>query len=131
MVMNQVTALFTRRYKCMFFWTWQNGLSRNCVSSSSTRLGGWNIGNMLHRTSYKRSKEKCQERLNYRLFKKVLDGLFIFYCGANVFIFLMHLYLLTHLFPMHPFSSPWKHRKIVRFSDVSEARERMHWEQMG
>ena len=26
--------------------------------------------------------------------------------------------LLTHLFLMHPFSSPWKHQKTVRFSDI-------------
>ena len=26
---------------------------------------------------------------------------------------------LTHSFPMHLFSTPWKHQKIVRFSDVS------------
>ena len=25
---------------------------------------------------------------------------------------------LTHLFPMHPFSTPWKHQTIVWFSDV-------------
>ena len=25
---------------------------------------------------------------------------------------------LTHLFPMNPFSTPWKHQKTVRFSDV-------------
>ena len=25
---------------------------------------------------------------------------------------------LTHSFPMHPFSTPWKHQKTVRFSDV-------------
>ena len=25
---------------------------------------------------------------------------------------------LTHLFPMHPFSTPWKHQKISRFPDV-------------
>ena len=25
---------------------------------------------------------------------------------------------LTHSFPMHPFSTPWKHEKTVRFSDV-------------
>ena len=25
---------------------------------------------------------------------------------------------LTHLFPMHPFSTPWKHQKTVRFFDV-------------
>ena len=35
--------------------------------------------------------------------------------------------LLTHLFPMHPFSIPWKHRKTVR----SGGREKLHWEQMG
>ena len=26
---------------------------------------------------------------------------------------------LTHSFPMHPFSAPWKHQKTVRSSDVS------------
>ena len=26
--------------------------------------------------------------------------------------------ILTHSFPMHPFSTPWKHPKTVRFSDV-------------
>ena len=25
---------------------------------------------------------------------------------------------LTHLFRMHPFSTPWKHQKTLRFSDV-------------
>ena len=25
---------------------------------------------------------------------------------------------LTHSFPMHPFSTPWKHQKTLRFSDV-------------
>ena len=25
---------------------------------------------------------------------------------------------LTHSFPMHPFSNPWKHLTTVRFSDV-------------
>ena len=39
---------------------------------------------------------------------------------------------LTHSFPMHPFSTPWKHQKTLRFSDVfREGRERVHWEQMG
>ena len=27
-------------------------------------------------------------------------------------------FTLTHLFPMHPFSTPWKHQKTVRFSYV-------------
>ena len=35
---------------------------------------------------------------------------------------------LTHSLPMHPFSTPWKHQKTVRFSGVSE---RVHWERMG
>ena len=26
--------------------------------------------------------------------------------------------LLNHVFPMHPFSTPWKYQKTVRFSDV-------------
>ena len=26
--------------------------------------------------------------------------------------------LLTHLFPMHPLSTPWEHQKALRFSDV-------------
>ena len=26
--------------------------------------------------------------------------------------------VLTHLFPMHPFSIPWKHQKTLRFFDV-------------
>ena len=28
------------------------------------------------------------------------------------------LFLLAHLFSIHPFSIPWKHQKIVRFSTV-------------
>ena len=31
---------------------------------------------------------------------------------------------------MHPFSTPWKHQKIVKFFDVSGGRERMHCEQI-
>ena len=33
---------------------------------------------------------------------------------------------LTHLFPMRPFSTPWKHQKTVRWKD-----ERVHWERIG
>ena len=40
-------------------------------------------------------------------------------------------FVLTHLFPMHPFTTPWKHQKTVKFSDVFMGRERMHLEQMG
>ena len=38
--------------------------------------------------------------------------------------------LMTHLFPMHPFSTPWKYQKTRRFSDISRGREMVHWEQM-
>ena len=31
---------------------------------------------------------------------------------------------LTHSFPMHPFSTPLKHRKTVRFSDVSKGKRK-------
>ena len=31
---------------------------------------------------------------------------------------------LTYLFPVHPFSSPEKHQKTLRFSDVFRDRER-------
>ena len=27
--------------------------------------------------------------------------------------------ILTHLFPMHPFSTPWKHQKALRFFDFT------------
>ena len=40
-------------------------------------------------------------------------------------------FLLTHLFPMHPFSNPWEHQKTVRSSDVFRGRERLHWEKTG
>ena len=32
--------------------------------------------------------------------------------------------MLTHLFPMHPFSTRWKHQKTVRFSDVFRGQRR-------
>ena len=37
---------------------------------------------------------------------------------------------LTYSFPMHLLSTPYKHQKTLRFSDV-EGRERVHWKQMG
>ena len=39
--------------------------------------------------------------------------------------------LLTRLFPMHPFFTPWKHQKTVQFSDVFRGRKRVHLEKMG
>ena len=35
--------------------------------------------------------------------------------------------LLTHSFPMHPFSTPWKHLMFLMFSGY---RKRVYWEQM-
>ena len=36
----------------------------------------------------------------------------------HCFNFSAHTYQLTHSFPMHPFSTPWKHEETLRFSDV-------------
>ena len=38
---------------------------------------------------------------------------------------------LTYSFPMHPFSTPWKHQKTERFWCFQGGRERVHWEWMG
>ena len=32
---------------------------------------------------------------------------------------------------MHPFSTPWKHQKTLRFPMFSGGTERVHWERMG
>ena len=37
------------------------------------------------------------------------------------------LFALTYLFPVHPFSTPWKHQKTPGFLMFSRGRERMHW----
>ena len=39
--------------------------------------------------------------------------------------------LLTHLLPIHPFTTPWKQQKALRFSHVLWARERLYLEQIG
>ena len=39
--------------------------------------------------------------------------------------------LLTYLFPLHTFSTPWKHQKIFGFLMFSGGRERVHWERKG
>ena len=42
------------------------------------------------------------------------------------------LSILTHLFLMHPFSTPYKNiRKCYGFLMLSGGRERVHWEEMG
>ena len=41
---------------------------------------------------------------------------------------------LTRLLPMDPFSTPRKHQKALRFSDIFRGgggRERVHWKQVG
>ena len=37
---------------------------------------------------------------------------------AWLFTWILVVNALTHLFPMHPFSTPWKHQETLRFSDV-------------
>ena len=37
---------------------------------------------------------------------------------VQILIFPKHTYLLTHSFPIHSFSTPWKHQKTIRLSDV-------------
>ena len=56
----------------MVFWTWQNGVSTN------------NCRNMLHRMSYKTSE--YLESLNYKLFLKNLNTLYIYYYTIKALI---------------------------------------------
>ena len=37
---------------------------------------------------------------------------------------------LIHSFLVHPFSTRWKHKKALRFTDVFRGRKRVHWERM-
>ena len=47
---------------------------------------------------------------------------YLFFCGC------IYRPLLTYLFPLHPFSTPWKHQKIFGFLMFSGGREKVHWE---
>ena len=38
--------------------------------------------------------------------------------------------LLSHLFQMHPFFTPWKHQKTLKFSYGFRGVERVHWVQI-
>ena len=38
---------------------------------------------------------------------------------------------LSDMFSMHPFSTPWKHKKTLRFSDVLGGGEGVNWKRMG
>ena len=52
----------------------------------------------------------------------------LFCFSANL---LVSMVFLTYSFPMHPFSTPWKHQKTLRFFMFSGgSRERMHCERM-
>ena len=46
----------------------------------------------------------------------VWEGPKLFYCSYSVQPICQ--IVLTHLFPMHPFFTHWKHQKTLRFSDV-------------
>ena len=35
---------------------------------------------------------------------------------------------LTHSFPMHPFSTPWKHQKCLKTSDLFSGYKKGAWE---
>ena len=37
---------------------------------------------------------------------------------------------LIHSLPMHPFSTPWKHQKTLRFLMLSGGTKRVHWKRM-
>ena len=53
----------------------------------------------------------------YWVFKLFLHRIFLRFTSADSYL---HVFSakLTHSFPLHPFSTPWKHRKTLRFSDV-------------
>ena len=39
-------------------------------------------------------------------------------CKKKICFIIVNLTFLTHSFPTHPFSTPWKHQKTLLFSDV-------------
>ena len=51
--------------------------------------------------------------VRWRIYKKVVR-----LCSKTVSYVLKLWNYLTHLLSMHPFSTPWKHQKTVRFSAV-------------
>ena len=59
---------------------------------------------VLIKTSWRRVEDVFWRR------RRMFAGLVLAYYWVSI--------LLTHSFPMHPFSSPWKHQKTVRFSEV-------------
>ena len=75
-------------------------------------LKQWLLCNMPVGDSRRRATERYAAVGSYSCyaFPKSMLKLFI--------IFLNLHFHLTDLFPMHPFFTPWKHQKTVRFSDV-------------
>ena len=66
-----------------------------------------------------------------------LNLVFFYYATSYYFLTIscfgkrtLHI-LLTHSFPMHPFSTPRNIRKPLAFLMFSGGRERVHWERMG
>ena len=67
-------------------------------------------------------------RWNYGILRSVS------FCKCKFEWRISQILLLNHLFPIHPFCTPWKHQKILRFYGFlmfSGGREKGHWEQMG
>ena len=58
-------------------------------------------------------------------------NLILKYILSSYIIFLVRFCVLTHLFPMQHFSTPWKHQKTVRLSIFSGGGKRVYWEQNG
>ena len=67
------------------------------------------------------------------LSKQLLFGFYVHSRNNNCakFLLVSLFFTLSHSSPMHPFSTPRKHQKTVRLSDVFRGRESVHWERMG
>ena len=61
-------------------------------------------------------------------FSKIFDWLSHYLLFVKVNAFGFDGKSLADLFPMHPFSTPWRRQKTIMFSG---GRENVHWEQMG
>ena len=115
-----------------------------CLRTSQSHTMGLPIWRWVVTTTDKRfifTKMLSSRKKN--LFKKVLLYRFeVKSARSNIrwflFTLLCFIYVLrdnakcslTHSFPVHLLSTPWKHQTTLRFSDFSGVRERMHWERM-
>ena len=82
-----------------------------------TRRGSWNL--VVMRDTSTHTTHMFWEKVCHSILKQ-------YHFAILIHSFSMHL---THSFPMHPFSTPWKHLKT--FVMFSGGRERVHWENMG